>query len=235
MACCCVTNGEVVEPWDLPMEPEHATPSRMSQLTHPVATPGQESEESAAHAGSALKDHLKVGAVALQAGASQGLELLHSASENLVIICGVVMGPWSKWNEAHPDHMVQPCDEILEVNSKRGDYSTIISEMTLKTTRSRMLTMSIRRATEHRILVHKDEGETLGLGLVPLENGLLFIDAVNRGGVIDRWNARNPDQKVRVLDRIVEVNHIRGNAVELVDALKQDGNIEIMLQTHPES
>lgn len=208
-------------------------PLRMSELASPNVYGVEELMQSPAQGfwGSA-SDHYQVGAVSIPAGKEHGLELLHSASENRVIVCGVPSGPWLAWNEAHPRHTVDVCDEIIEVNRKRGDYAIILNELSSKSSRSKMVTMSIRRPTEHRILVDKREGETLGLGFATLGNDALFIDAILENGVISGWNAKNPLRRVRMLDRIVEVNNCRGSAKQLVDLLQLGTDFEIVLQTH---
>lgn len=179
-------------------------------------------------------EEMKIGKVAIPENSSQGLEMLHSASQNLVVVCGVVEdGPWGKWNETHPKHMVQPGDEIVEVNGKRGEYTAVVQELTAKSHKTRLMTMVIRRPMENRVMVYKPEGNSLGLVLVPLDNGLLFIDAVSAGGCIDNWNKKNPDRKVRSLDQIVEVNNVRGSALDLVEAMKKESyDLELVFLTH---
>jgi hypothetical protein len=74
---------------------------------------------------------------------------------------------------------------------------------------------------EFSIQVEKTAPE-LGLGLsITHEKGLaLRIDAVKEGP-ISAWNAQNPLQEVRPLDRIVEVNGVSDDSVEIVRALRQ--------------
>lgn len=228
MACCCVTSGDGIEPWDLPIEPEHGAPTRMTQMDK-----GKNLAESR-NILEREREEVKIGIVTVAEGAPQGLELLHSPPLNLVVVCGISDdGPWAKWNSAHPDHMVRPGDEIVEVNGKRGDYTAIVQEMSAKPAKSRSMTMTVRRPFENKVVVYKSDGDTLGLILVPLQNGLLFIDAVSAGGVIDGWNAAGKGNKVKSLDQVVEVNKKRGSSLELVEAMKQDGSeVEMVFLTH---
>jgi len=227
-ACCCVNNGEGIETWDLPIEPEQDAPVRMSQLKRTDYGADEVKDRP-------VNEEVKVGAVMIPESASQGLELLHCAAENLVIIVTVLEdGPWARWNATHPDHMVCPGDQVVEVNNKRDDYSVIVAELTLKTTKSRVMSMSIVRPVENIVKLAKEDGKAIGLVLAPLESGLLFVDGVKAGGLIAEWNSERPRRRVRLLDQIVEVNGIRGSASDLVEAMKQEGGtVRLTLMTHP--
>ena len=48
----------------------------------------------------------------------------------------------------------------------------------------------------------------------------LAVDAIT-GGLIEKWNAENPHQALRPKDRIVEVNGMRGDVLQLVDECKK--------------
>jgi hypothetical protein len=57
----------------------------------------------------------------------------------------------------------------------------------------------------------------LGVKIVPDEAGdAFFIRKVFEEGLVDKWNAANPEQRVLVDDRVVEVNGVRGSAKELM-------------------
>lgn len=228
-ACCCAQpGGDMIEAPDLPVEPEHNSAKRMTKLDMPMEVKPVVQREGTV-------EDIKIGVVEVEEGASQGLELLHSHSLNLVVVCGVIKdSPWAKWNDAHPDHMVNPGDEIVEANGQRGDCAAIIAEMKTKAAKKRSMTMVIRRPTQNTVTLDKPIGDTLGLVLVPLDNGNLYIDAVSQGGVVDRWNNDSKAaNKVRSLDQIVEVNKTKGNALDLVNALKADGEFQMVVLTHP--
>mmetsp|Transcript_29381 Transcript_29381/g.68270 ORF Transcript_29381/g.68270 Transcript_29381/m.68270 type:complete len:251 (+) Transcript_29381:69-821(+) len=245
--CCCVTTGQVIESWDLPVESEHEAPKRMSALTPPPRDEIEEERMGVSSKNNAHKNRdifLRVGAVAIPPGTSQGLQLLHSFYENLVIICDVAAGPWQKWNEAHPEHQVKAGDELVEVNGRSGDYKDIIREMTIMSNRSRLLTMLIRRPIERAIRVPRpmkeesvseicpEEAKSLGVLLLQVNNSGLFVDAIHDDGAVDLWNRDNAGQQVRVLDRIVKVNGVLGTPLQLVEAMKQPGDCELVLHTH---
>ncbi|CAE7520377.1 unnamed protein product [Symbiodinium sp. CCMP2592] len=50
------------------------------------------------------------------------------------------------------------------------------------------------------------------------------------GGAIDNWNQNKPDLKVKKLDRIVEVNGIKGPAIDIAKALDLSDTLNIVVQ-----
>lgn len=57
----------------------------------------------------------------------------------------------------------------------------------------------------------------LGVKIVPDEVGdAFFIRKVFEDGLVDKWNTANPEQRVLIDDRVVEVNGVRGSAKELM-------------------
>jgi len=230
MACCCVNEGDVIEYWEMPIEPEHATPESMDIMQAPAVH-----EDNPLRGDRPNEDQFLVGAVSIPAGSSPGLDCLHSPRQNRVVICDVHEGPWQAWNQAHPRHNVDVGDEVLEVNRKRGDYRSILNELSCKGSREgTMMTMSIRRPTEHCIFISRGADDSLGLDLAPQDNGALFVCGIFAEGVISAWNRRNGNRRVRSLDRIVEVNRFRGDARQLMDLLDAQCDLEIVFQTHPD-
>mmetsp|Transcript_63300 Transcript_63300/g.125169 ORF Transcript_63300/g.125169 Transcript_63300/m.125169 type:complete len:232 (-) Transcript_63300:109-804(-) len=230
MACCCVNEGDTIEVWEMPIEPEHATPESMDIMQ----APGRREDHPLGGCGP-REDQLMVGAVTIPAGSSVGLNCLHSPRQNRVVVCDVEPGPWQAWNEAHPRHNVDVGDEVLEVNRKRGDYRSILSELSCKGSGDgTTMTMSIRRPTEHCVFVSRGADDSLGLDLAPQDNGALFVCGIFAEGVLSAWNRRNAHRRIRSLDRIVEVNRFRGNAYELMDLLDAARDLEIVFQTHPD-
>mmetsp|Transcript_46105 Transcript_46105/g.133615 ORF Transcript_46105/g.133615 Transcript_46105/m.133615 type:complete len:233 (+) Transcript_46105:61-759(+) len=228
--CCCVANGQVVE-WALPVEPDQNLASAMAKIPPRKDAKGARGEDDD---GEAAYEELKVGMVRVEEGESQGLALLHSQQDDLVVIAGVIKGgPWDKWNESHPEHMVQACDRIVEVNEKQRDSARIVEEMTAKLAKSRNMTLVIRRPFENHIVVPKPSGDSLGLVLLPMEDGQLFIHKISDAGCIGRWNSENPAQLVKALDKVVRVGKVSGEANEMTEALKQDGcDLDLVLMTH---
>jgi len=228
MACCCVNDGDTIEYWEMPIEPEHATPESM-EIMH---APGRR-EDNPLGGCVPREDQLMVGAVTIPAGSSPGIDCLHCPRQNRVVVCDVQPGPWQAWNQAHPRHNVDVGDEVVEVNRKRGDYWSILTELSCKGSRDgTTMTMFIRRPTEHCVFISRGSDDSLGLDLAPQENGALFVCGIFAESVISTWNRRNTDRRVRSLDRIVEVNRFRGDAQQLMDLLDGESDLEIVFQTH---
>uniref|UniRef100_A0A7S4QVB6 PDZ domain-containing protein n=1 Tax=Alexandrium monilatum TaxID=311494 RepID=A0A7S4QVB6_9DINO len=233
MACCCLPVGGAIEPWDLPIEVEQALPSRMTQLEFHYG--GKDDLTSKEGHDAKQEEVLKLGTVVIEPGGELGLNILHSAVRGLIVISGTSPGsPWARWNETHPDHMIQPGDKVIAVNDRQGDFEQLLLEMTATSPKTRMTSMVVKRPVENRVRISKLDGDTLGLNLITLSNGLVFIDAVIPGGLVDLWN-KTSDRKVKILDYLVEVNRKRGEVAELVEAMKENrGDFELVLRTHPD-
>eukprot|EP00927_Polykrikos_kofoidii_P052351 TRINITY_DN46143_c0_g1_i1.p1 TRINITY_DN46143_c0_g1~~TRINITY_DN46143_c0_g1_i1.p1 ORF type:complete len:244 (-),score=54.03 TRINITY_DN46143_c0_g1_i1:58-789(-) len=57
----------------------------------------------------------------------------------------------------------------------------------------------------------------------------LLINAVT-GGLVGRWNEEHPEQQVGVADRVVEINGLSGNRLQLVEECKQRKKLHIRIQ-----
>mmetsp|Transcript_26764 Transcript_26764/g.54246 ORF Transcript_26764/g.54246 Transcript_26764/m.54246 type:complete len:100 (+) Transcript_26764:1-300(+) len=89
-----------------------------------------------------------------------------------------------------------------------------------------------KTAPETPIQFYKPEGENLGLFLIPLDNGLCFIESVVSTGVVHKWNQEHANCQVKMFDQLVEVNGRRGGHEELVKAMSESGDVELVLMTH---
>ena len=73
---------------------------------------------------------------------------------------------------------------------------------------------------EFIITLDKSNGERLGMDVDHEDGRTLAVDAIT-GGLIEKWNAENPLKALRPKDRIVEVNGMRGDVLQLVDECKK--------------
>merc|ERR1712139_245189 len=74
---------------------------------------------------------------------------------------------------------------------------------------------------EFTVFLDTSTGSSLGIDVNRHDGNLLMIDAIKPGGLIDLWNEEHPDQKVRVGDRVVEINGCRGDITGmLIEATK---------------
>eukprot|EP00931_Biecheleriopsis_adriatica_P097206 TRINITY_DN70954_c0_g1_i1.p1 TRINITY_DN70954_c0_g1~~TRINITY_DN70954_c0_g1_i1.p1 ORF type:complete len:312 (-),score=61.65 TRINITY_DN70954_c0_g1_i1:46-981(-) len=73
-------------------------------------------------------------------------------------------------------------------------------------------------AREWEVQLHRN-GEELGIDVLQHETDNLRVNKI-KAGVMWRWNAQNPGLAVRPGDRIFSVNGQRGNAEELISAIR---------------
>merc|ERR1712032_286046 len=92
----------------------------------------------------------------------------------------------------------------------------------------------VERPMEFRIdLVKGAEGVGLDLSHAPRGDTLL-IRNLTRKGAIQEWNEKKKSvAQVKRLDRIVEVNSIRGKAAELLAELKSQDKLTIIISPGP--
>merc|ERR1719210_2886937 len=77
------------------------------------------------------------------------------------------------------------------------------------------------RGDEFAITLDKSEGTRLGIDVDHQDGTSLLIENIN-GGLVEAWNDAHPDQKVKQGDRIIEVNSIRDDVLQLVDECKKN-------------
>eukprot|EP00413_Alexandrium_margalefii_P000169 CAMPEP_0204519440 /NCGR_PEP_ID=MMETSP0661-20131031/4734_1 /ASSEMBLY_ACC=CAM_ASM_000606 /TAXON_ID=109239 /ORGANISM="Alexandrium margalefi, Strain AMGDE01CS-322" /LENGTH=191 /DNA_ID=CAMNT_0051524943 /DNA_START=126 /DNA_END=698 /DNA_ORIENTATION=- len=76
------------------------------------------------------------------------------------------------------------------------------------------------RGAEFSISIDKSTGTRLGVDVDHQDGHTLLIDAIT-GGLAEKWNTEHPDCALRQGDRIVEVNGIRGDVLQLVEECKK--------------
>ena len=74
---------------------------------------------------------------------------------------------------------------------------------------------------EFTITVDKTSGTRLGVDVDHQDGKTLLIEAVT-GGLMEKWNNENSSKKVANGMRIVEVNKLRGDVLQLVDECKKN-------------
>lgn len=86
-----------------------------------------------------------------------------------------------------------------------------------------------KSSNEFYITVDKTQGTRLGVDVDHQDGHTLLIDAIT-GGLVEKWNQENPTQAVKQGDRIVEVNGIRGDVLQLVDECKKNKVLEMVVR-----
>ena len=75
---------------------------------------------------------------------------------------------------------------------------------------------------EFSIILDKTNGMPLGINVDSVDRITLLIEAVTTGGLVEKWNLANPEMKIMVNDKIIEVNSKgRGDAAQIVEELKK--------------
>jgi len=83
---------------------------------------------------------------------------------------------------------------------------------------------------EYIVTLTKTSGVTLGLDVDTMaEVGVLPIQAIT-GGLVEAWNAENPDTQVCKGDKIIEVNGVRGDGASLVERCARDQTLRMVLR-----
>merc|ERR1719469_1255285 len=81
------------------------------------------------------------------------------------------------------------------------------------------------------VVVQKNSDATAKLGVEPDRTNFseLVVTKVNPG-LIDDWNKSNPDTLVKPGDVITHVNGVAGNSLELIEIIKRDDKLEIVVR-----
>jgi len=56
----------------------------------------------------------------------------------------------------------------------------------------------------------------------------LLVDKVNDGLVME-WNKANPDKEVKPMDKVMEVNGIKGDATAMTETCKNQDELELLI------
>mmetsp|Transcript_51871 Transcript_51871/g.97317 ORF Transcript_51871/g.97317 Transcript_51871/m.97317 type:complete len:899 (+) Transcript_51871:38-2734(+) len=86
----------------------------------------------------------------------------------------------------------------------------------------------VKSGTEYTITLDRTDGARLGIDVEKQDGVTLLIESIN-GGLVEKWNKDNPNQKVSPNDRIVEVNGVRDDLMLLVDECKKNMVLKIKL------
>mmetsp|Transcript_63073 Transcript_63073/g.150317 ORF Transcript_63073/g.150317 Transcript_63073/m.150317 type:complete len:518 (+) Transcript_63073:146-1699(+) len=83
---------------------------------------------------------------------------------------------------------------------------------------------------EFNVTLDKRNGGTHGIDIDWSNGSHLLIEKVNKPGHVASWNAANPDLEICDGNCIVEVNGIRGNAETLLEEMKKDQLLSIVVR-----
>ncbi|CAK9040181.1 unnamed protein product [Durusdinium trenchii] len=150
-----------------------------------------------------------------------------NGATGLVVVLQVDKGPGSKWNAIYPDRQIEANMRILEVN-----HITDCFEMIDELRASSEAVIRFRRPVTKRLLVMRDPGSKLGVTLLDFDATSVWVDQVMTSGAVSEWNEQNPLEKITTGTRILEVNGVKGNVHRMYEALRKEGVLELVVESH---
>jgi len=124
-------------------------------------------------------------------------------------------------NEAQPALAISPGDYIVGVNHVGGQAERMLAEIG----ESGSLTLELCKAQPFRAKLVK-EGP-LGVTLLVLQRVVVVQDI--HQGPVQSWNEDNPQWQIMAGDQIVEVNGARDEPTQILEALKEEGGLDLLV------
>lgn len=166
-------------------------------------------------------------------GEGPGLEVDVVDGKHIYVL-GILPGVFERTNAMfaeHPLWQLRPCDRILEVNGCRGEVGEIIAQLQ----KEGAWDVRFQHPTEFHCDVPRQGTESLGMELRFAPGGnTLLVHSIQPGPVM-QWNARNMNEQgiyIHVLDRIIEMNGVRGTPAELLGASTLRDPIEMTVLSY---
>lgn len=146
------------------------------------------------------------------------------------MIMNITSGAAELYNEkASPDAQLQVGDFIVAVNG----VSSNTREMGLATKLGTKLDFLVRRPTELSLSLDRNGNfSPFGLEIEYLPRGKsLFVRSIN-AGIVEEWNRKNPGKEMKVNDRIVQINSIRGDMHKFMQIIRGESQIDLVFVRH---
>merc|ERR1712146_469145 len=77
----------------------------------------------------------------------------------------------------------------------------------------------------YQFTIDRSSGGKLGIDVDHEDNKTLLVESIS-GGLVGDWNTAHPELQVRVGDRIVEVNGLKGDVLKMVEECKKPQLLE---------
>jgi len=170
--------------------------------------------------------------VAPESGEGPGLEVDVVDGKHIFVVA-ILEGVFARANAMfweHPVWQLQPGDRIVEVNTCRGEVGEIIAELQKECTWD----VRFQHPTEFKCEMFREGTDSLGMDLRFAPGGnTLLIHAIGPGPVA-QWNANMDSRKqfICVLDRIIEMNGVRGTPAEMLKASTLRDPIEMTVLSY---
>mmetsp|Transcript_5036 Transcript_5036/g.8835 ORF Transcript_5036/g.8835 Transcript_5036/m.8835 type:complete len:447 (-) Transcript_5036:110-1450(-) len=86
---------------------------------------------------------------------------------------------------------------------------------------------------EFNVTIDKRHGGTHGIDIDWSSGVTLLIEKVNKPGLVASWNAAHPDLEIRDGHSIIEVNGVKGNALNMLEEMKKDQLLNVVIRSSP--
>lgn len=142
-------------------------------------------------------------------------------AEGAVPACNVGRADWES---------VKAGDHVISVNGVRGDHAQFRRILA----KENKLHLVLQRPVEFSVSVTKGSG--LGIDMMNAAQGSnLMINSVKGKGAIHDWNslAENAAVAIKIFDRIVEVNGVRGDWETLLATMKESEELTLVISPAP--
>jgi len=152
-----------------------------------------------------------------------------SADGFTLLVKEVKAGPILEWNRqmVNKGLDIRTHDRVVEVNGVRGDAADLMK--VIKS--SRKVELLVRRPTAFRLSVAKGSSiDSIGAAVDATDGKTLLIAGVRQSGLLGEWNKEHWQKPVRKNDRIIEVNGIRGDAPRLLDLIKSEDRLDLLIE-----
>eukprot|EP00929_Paragymnodinium_shiwhaense_P010679 TRINITY_DN11553_c0_g1_i1.p1 TRINITY_DN11553_c0_g1~~TRINITY_DN11553_c0_g1_i1.p1 ORF type:complete len:1232 (-),score=375.72 TRINITY_DN11553_c0_g1_i1:54-3749(-) len=126
--------------------------------------------------------------------------------------------------ESHAAGLLQgltaPLPDDLETPQLPGDFAHVTEEQVEATLRELEEEEKLGAPSEYLVELDKMGGMRLGINIEGRDGISLYISHIS-DGLVENWNAANPDRQMMVGDRVVEVNGLTGDAQVLSNELRR--------------
>jgi len=144
-----------------------------------------------------------------------------------LVVTNTEPGLIEDWNSQHPDEKVSIGDSIVSVNDSilpPKELADVLDGLAKQDAVEREVRLLVRRHSEYDVaLIRKDATEKLGIELRHREGGnTLLVRQILEQGIVADWNRKHAGDsiKIKVGDRVIEVNGTRGSGTVLNEKVK---------------
>eukprot|EP00927_Polykrikos_kofoidii_P020322 TRINITY_DN19613_c0_g1_i2.p1 TRINITY_DN19613_c0_g1~~TRINITY_DN19613_c0_g1_i2.p1 ORF type:complete len:370 (+),score=54.69 TRINITY_DN19613_c0_g1_i2:44-1111(+) len=134
-------------------------------------------------------------------------------------------GPVKEWNDSNKGERIIAGDLIVAINGAHASAEEMLSTIRSET----HLVLTLRRLMQYEVVIQKKK--CVGLEVSSRKDTILIVKLVGEGGPVEEWNrTAQPQNVVRIGDRITKVNGVMGNTVELLDEIRTSNTVTLCLR-----